>query len=508
MTKRNARQIEFGDFQTPRSLAEQVVSVLKARGVRPSSVVEPTCGQGSFVQAAIGGFESAQKIMGLEINPDHFALAQALIIEEPRRPSVDLRLADFFSFNWREVIKDLPQPVLFLGNPPWVTSAGLGVLGSSNSPRKSNFQGHDGIDAITGKGNFDIAEWIVIKLLEAATGQDATLAMLVKTATARRVLNHAWQCDMPIQRSAVYRFDAAARFDVSTDACLFVCDLGRSQGTKECDVFQLDEPTAKRGTIAKRNGSLVPDAISYDRLNHLVSRASPVAPYRWRSGIKHDCSAIMELRRTRCGTFLNGLHEEFRLEDEFVFPMMKGSGVAGGRRAKSGDRWMIVPQKSTGDDTSQIREAAPETWSYLIRHGAALDQRGSSIYRKRPRFAVFGVGPYTFAPWKVAICGLYKRIEFALVGPIEGKPTVFDDTVYHLSFGSETDARIVAEALNSDTARELLNALIFWDAKRPITVDVLGRLNLPALLHACGHDGSFLSPDDPVSQDSGLLWAG
>lgn len=51
------------------------------------------------------------------------------------------------------------------------------------------------------------------------------------------------------------------------------------------------------------------------------------------------------------------------------------------------------------------------------------------IYRGKPRFSVFGVGDYTFAPWKVAVSGFYQVPRFVKVGPMGGKPVVFDDTV-------------------------------------------------------------------------------
>lgn len=504
MTKRNARQVEFGDYQTPDVLASQIVALLIERGLKPASVVEPTCGLGSFVVAAMRGFDSARQVLGLEINPDYFARADARLLNEPRRPRVDLRRADFFSFNWPSVIRELPEPVLVLGNPPWVTSSGLGAIGGTNLPEKSNFQGHQGLDAITGKGNFDIAEWILIKLLEAASGRGATLAMLVKTSVARRVLNHAWRFKVPVERAAIYEIDAASHFDVGVSACLLVCDLGAAPGPAECDLFDLDAPTIRLGTLGFRDGALVADARTCDRLRHLIADEGREAEYRWRSGVKHDCSAVMELLRVAPADFVNGLGEEVRLETDFVFPMLKGSDVAG-RRVRASERWMVVPQRSTSDDTSRIRDVAPRTWEYLNRHGEALDRRGSSIYRKRPRFAVFGIGPYTFAPWKVAVCGLYKRLEFAVVGPENGRPVVFDDTVYHLSFDAEVEARAVAELLNSAQGREFFNAFIFWDAKRPITVEVLRRLDVRALARACGRESSLPAPEVALAEVESLF---
>jgi hypothetical protein len=111
-----------------------------------------------------------------------------------------------------------------------------------------------------------------------------------------------------------------------------------------------------------------------------------------------------------------------------------------------------------------------------------LDGRKSSIYRSRPRFAMFGIGDYTFAPWKVAVSGLHKTPEFRVVGPVERKPVILDDTCYFLSLESRQDAMLTAAALNSPTAQALLRSLTFVDSKRPITKRVLKRVDLAAVI--------------------------
>ncbi|HEX9660051.1 MAG TPA: hypothetical protein VGA18_07100 [Rhodothermales bacterium] len=119
-------------------------------------------------------------------------------------------------------------------------------------------------------------------------------------------------------------------------------------------------------------------------------------------------------------------------------------------------------------------------------HAKWLDVRSSTIYRKAARFSVFGVGPYAFRPWKVAICGLYKKIAFARVGPREGRPVFFDDTVYYLACNAEAEAEFLADILNSDEAKACYGAFVFWDAKRPVTVDLLQRIDLPKLARRLG----------------------
>lgn len=451
-------------------------------------MLEPTCGLGSFVEASLTAFREAA-VVACDINAGYVQKTAAL----EKLPLAEARLtcdvANFFTKDWSAALSSLPEPILIVGNPPWVTASGLGALGSSNVPEKSNFQRRRGLDALTGKSNFDVAEWMLLRLIDAARIRNVTVAMLVKTSVARRVLSHVWSTGTAVTNVGMFRFDASAHFGVSADACLFCCQLG-DPSTLECHIADLDRPDVALGRIGWRDGALVSDAAAYDRHCSLLASAPTPATARWRSGVKHDCAAVMELKRTASGEFVNGNGTQVELEPEYIYPLLKGTDLVRGR---VGDvrKWLLTTQGRPGEDTSVIASRAPNTWAYLRAHGAQLDGRRSSIYRNRPRFSIFGVGPYTFAPWKVAISALHKRLAFTAVGPIEGRPVVFDDTCYHLSCECEGDARLLASLLNSDCSREALGSLVFWDAKRPITTGVLQRLDVRRVAARLGLGPAF-----------------
>jgi len=107
--------------------------------------------------------------------------------------------------------------------------------------------------------------------------------------------------------------------------------------------------------------------------------------------------------------------EVVELEPGWVYPLLKATGVHHGR--STGDRVVIVTQRSLSDDTTRLADDAPMLWRYLQNHAGALDGRKSSIYCGRPQFAMFGIGEYTFAPWKVAVSGLHAAANFQLVPP-------------------------------------------------------------------------------------------
>ena len=90
---------------------------------------------------------------------------------------------------------------------------------------------------------------------------------------------------------------------------------------------------------------------------------------------------------------------------------------------------------------------------------------------------MFGIGDYTFMPWKVAISGFAKQVRFHLIGPRDGKPVVFDDTSYFIGFSDEPTARQLFSALSTPEVINAIEALVFADAKRPITARILNSVN-------------------------------
>lgn len=466
------RRIEFGDFQTPDSLARDVCRVLRRNRHKPASIIEPTCGIGNLLAAALDAFPSATVGCAADVNAEYVAATRERLRSHAAVARIDVRQANFFQTDWNAWLAELPDPLLVIGNPPWVNNSQLGAIGGDNLPSKENAARVRGIEAITGKSNFDVSEWMLNALVDVVAERQATVAMLCKTAVARKVLARIWSGRHKLGSARMYLIDADKSFGAAVDACLLVCRFGRRVTRPRCDVFSSLTASGPLQQFGFRDGRLIANTDLYAKWHHLRA-ASPV---RWRSGIKHDCAKVMEFRRR--GTRLtNGWGEVVSLEDDFIFPLLKSSQVAAGRTAQT-DRWMLVPQRRVGDDTATIRQQAPRTWRYLHSHAERLDRRASAIYRSRPRFSVFGIGDYTFAPWKVAVSGLYKKLVFRKLGPYAGKPMVLDDTAYFIACQDEVEADRVTAMLNDRPSHEFLSSLLFWDAKRPITADALGLLDL------------------------------
>ena len=485
MSKTSSRK-ELGDFQTPRGLAVECVQVLATiqRGTR--RVLEPTCGEGSFMLAAAAVLGPSIEMLGVEIQHSHADVARRLLnCSDAEGVTWRVEVDDMFRHDLGKLQWEMDGPLLVLGNPPWVTLSDLGAMDSIQVPDRTNLRSVRGIDALTGESNFDVAEYIWMRLLTELRREEPTVALLCKTSVARRVLTLAAHLDLHVADSFLWRIDAKKSFGVAVDACLFAIRLDGTSYNYRCQVFESLDASCPTSTMGLVEGALVADVGA-----HAASRQyDGSSPVEWRQGVKHDLAAVMELRTDEGGKLQNALGEAVEVEDDWVYPLLKGSDVNAGRPP---ERYVIVTQRSLADETRSLRHTAPRLWAYLQTHAERFAARKSSIYRNRAAFSMFGVGPYTFAPWKVAVSGLHKAPRFQLVGPSEGWPVLFDDTSYFLPCGSAAEAGILLSALTSEAATLLIKSLLFADAKRPVTKKLLQRIDLAAIL---SHDRAGIEKD-------------
>ncbi len=480
MNRARRQRVELGDWQTPRALADAVVELVARSGERFASVLEPTCGTGTFLAAA-RRFSGA-RLVGYERSPEYVEVARRVL----SGTGASVAKADFFAVDWASVVARLPEPLLVLGNPPWVTNSTLGALDAENLPTKRNHKGETGFDALTGKSNFDISEWMLARLLDVTRGRRFTLAMLCKTAVARRLLAQCASSEWELS-GEVRAVDARANFAAAVAAVLLVVrgsgERARDTGEARWAVYSslaAHEPVSHMGVS---RGRVYSDFDAYRATGALESESAQ----GWRSGVKHDVTRVMELVEED-GRLRNGLGEAVAIERDYVYPLFKGTDLVRARR--SPPRFVLVTQRALGDDTRVIRARAPATWRYLEQHLAAFAARKSRIYRGQPPFSMFGVGEYTFAPHKVAISALHKELTFRALAPDGERPVVLDDTAYFLPCADAERATVLVRALESPLARKFFEARLFWDAMRPINKALLESLSLEALEDALAREAN------------------
>jgi len=472
---------EYGDFQTNYNLAHKVAEFLRQGSSNPKIIIEPTCGKGNFIIACLSIFKRIEKIFAVEIYKPYvwetkFNILQYFIDNpEARKPEIEINHFNVFDFDFNKISREHSKAeVLVIGNPPWVTNSKLSSLESGNLPTKSNFKNHRGLDAMTGKGNFDIGEYITLMMFEAFQYSKGHFAFLVKNSVIKNVVFDQKQCNYKITDLRKLTIDSKKEFNVSVEASLLYCQLN---GTPEfvCNEFNFYNHSEKINKFGWVQDKFVSDIDRYKHSNDIDG----VSPFVWRQGLKHDCSSIMEFDRVN-GHFVNGLQQEISLEEDLVFGVLKSSDLKK-TVINTTRKFTIVTQKKVGQDTSFIKKDFPKTYNYLHKNKPQFDLRKSSIYNNKPDFSIFGIGDYSFAPYKISISGLYKNYFFNLVLPQNGKPIMLDDTCYLLGFDKLEFAAYTLVLLNCDKTKELLKAITFSDAKRTFTKDILMRIDLTKL---------------------------
>jgi len=499
-TDNNRDKAEYGDFQTPLELARQVCLWLKAKGVRPDVLVEPTFGQGHFILAALETFPSIKEVYGVEIYEPYFDETQCVIkrFQYDHDRQFHLFCGDIFRPENLTVFADVAkrhakQFILVLGNPPWVTNSLLGCKDSDNVPHKYNFKNIRGIEALTGKGNFDIGESVAFSMLKTFAESKGCFAFLVKNGVVKNIVHGQRQFRFPFARMERIGIDSQKEFNASVDASLFFAEFQATPGL-ECSASDSFDSTVK-----SRFGWYHDKFVSNIELYKKTASFDGTSPAVWRQGIKHDCSKVMELTFDN-RTFHNGFGEPVDIEDDLVFPLFKSSDLKAPIVEKT-RKFLLVPQNFIGQKTDYICKDYPKTADYLSRYRNLFEQRKSSIYRDKPPFSIFGIGDYSFKPYKIAISGLYKQTLFSLVPPQNGKPVMLDDTCYLLGFDSSAEAVCVHYLLNHEAIQNLLNSLVFWEGKRVITKEILMRLDYAKLLSEIHEINLPLNPNyDRIAQ--------
>lgn len=152
------------------------------------------------------------------------------------------------------------------------------------------------------------------------------------------------------------------------------------------------------------------------------------------------------------------------LEPEFVFPYLRGRDVH--RWTSVAQSCILVPQDpqqpSRGFPSEQLEANFPNTFAYLNRFRAELSSR--AVYRKllapsgEPFYAMYNVGDYTFAPYKLIWRYIASELMCTVIGStnfvgLGTKTIVPDSKLVLVSFEDEEEAHFLCAVLNSILAR-------------------------------------------------------
>ena len=457
-----------GQFFTPGWLAEQMVDGLNL--TLSDHCVEPASGCGVFVAAltrrllALGAApeELGRLLTAIEISPLLALCTRVqfyLALPAPVPVPAPVVCGDALS-------RPLPPgTTVVVGNPPWVPMSTL--TPAAHAQAVALFRHHDmaprGPRARLGEANADLCGLFAVHLVR-QLAPDGRAALLLKGDVLYNAAGSLLRKRLTQGDSQLTRVDdlSALRLFDSQSPCILTHWQSGGGATQSVPLFEWDTQGAVHPAPALA----------------LTTEAADGFPYEVRHGVKHDKAAVFELRPVRAVPGGIELDCGDVLEPDHIYPLLKSRH----QRAWGvlGYGYILVPQQKAGDEGLS---PATRTHAYLSKHVATLRARRSIWLQRGPFYSVFGVGPYTWAPYKVTWCRMGRLRGFAVVGdvtdPLLGRrPLLPDHTFLSVPCQSEAEAHYLCACLNSHTVGAWLAQRV-PPGKSGLTAGIIRGLKLP-----------------------------
>ena len=513
-------RLALGEYYTPRGLAELAVESLSANGPE-ASYLDPGCGSGVFLSVCLERKRRAltdrspaavvehatDSVVGFDTNPVAvltsklsylLALGHCLDAVDQIEPPVFCTDALALSREGPLSYDGKPfQPTVdnLVGNPPWLTWDRLDE-GVKHSLRERDVERlgllpHDGASSRLGHSNDDFSVpfvWICLdRYLDTGGAVSVVLKRDLLTGPAGAVLRRLNAGDRSLGVEQIHDFAGLAPFggQVGADAAVYTLRADTDPPFPvETTVWTedshpaFDSLSAMTDTLAQTDTSVAPldpddQAAAWVRTDGNHGAVGECA-HEIRHGVKDDAEAVFGINRDQLD----------RLESDRVFPYLKSRHIV--KYGLFGHDLRLVPiEKADDDNETSLREHAPATYEYLDDHRDELADRASSWLDGGPFYNIFGVGEYTWAPYKVVWCRLGFKPHFAVVSTVSNpelgeKTVVPGDHCMFIGLDDERDAHTLCALLNSAVYQRSLRE-IAGDGKSSLSKAVVSELELPPL---------------------------
>lgn len=219
-----------------------------------------------------------------------------------------------------------------------------------------------------------------------------------------------------------------------------------------------------------------------------------INPYEVRHGIADDLDQVFQvkiLEKTPTGLLRiqNALRGKTKVrqvirevEPNLVYPLLKPAYVK--RWKIIGYDYVILPQRKYGQNNEQeLSTNNPYTYRYLLDFKSELEKRASRWFKGRPFYTVFGLGEYTFKPYKVVWSAIGYLPDFAVANSVVdaylgGKVLIPDNTIGYIPLDSSDEAYFLCALLNSSYIKSMI-AYKSTKSKWGVSVELIKQLPLP-----------------------------
>ncbi|HHW40560.1 MAG TPA: N-6 DNA methylase [Syntrophomonadaceae bacterium] len=150
------------------------------------------------------------------------------------------------------------------------------------------------------------------------------------------------------------------------------------------------------------------------------------------------------------------------VEPDLLYPLLRGRDVKRWSAIPSAHILMTQdPETRIGINEEFMKNRHPKTYAYLKRSETILRARRTQAIRRLmergPFYSIFGVGKYTFAPWKVVWREVANELDAAVIGEQDvfgtKKSVVPDHTCVLVACDVREEAHYICAIINSAPAR-------------------------------------------------------
>lgn len=439
-----------------------------------ATVLDPTAGDGAFLEALIASALAAgvardalpvDRLFAIERDP---TLLPALCARLRERYGVSLPRASLIADDVLET--RAPRCDVLVGNPPWINFAALPDDEKQRLKRRFRESGlaAEGTSLLWGSSRTDLAALIVVHAISALLRPGGVacfflpLGLYLNDGASRGFRRHD-AFGVPFALRSVHDFRRTRVFPkVRTRYGL--ARFERDARTSWPVPYWVDDAGDTGWTCklaAPVDGALGPLSIEAidDRHVPAPSETAPAAP-RPRQGVNpcgatevfvFDRSERLDDEHVVVG---NRAIDRAILPRRYVVPVVTPSTLA--EPVHTPRRWMLVPHdpESGRPLPAELVAAEPALARYLALHEARLRARRGPVLRRFVDagrwWALLGVGPYSYAPFKV-LWQAYGARAFA--------PVVLDNTTAHGCWQGNQAMHAYVPASSRDEADALLERL-------------------------------------------------
>ena len=178
------------------------------------------------------------------------------------------------------------------------------------------------------------------------------------------------------------------------------------------------------------------------------------------------------------------------IEPDLLYPLLRGRDVQRWKAEPSA--WILITHLPgmglKAIPEKEMQTDYPCTYGYLKRFEEVLRKRAAfkryftrkdknnRIVETGPFYSMFGIGPYTFAPWKVVWREQASTMTASVVSPKDGKPVMPDHKLMLVDCTSEDEACFVCACLNSSVGQMVA---VSYAVEIQMTPHILEHIRIP-----------------------------